>query len=221
VELGQLLGAVSSAGAANRAGYPIGGFWSRRIASADFDPATGQAINILCDGGPGSSPLPCTQAPFLYIGSPVPKTTGAISNTLTIGNNLRFYALVDFASGARRLNVDEQLRCSGLVGGAMCEVNMFPENFSPIHVAQARIPAFGQGTLEHYYQDASFVKLREVSLNYVLPRSMVPGASRASLTLSGRELATWTDFGGLDPENTAQAILPPLSRFSLALNIGF
>jgi TonB-linked SusC/RagA family outer membrane protein len=221
VDLGQLLGAVSSTGTANREGYPIGSFWSRRIISAELDAATGQAINVLCDGGPGTAPVACSQAPFLHIGSPVPKTTGAISNTLTFGDNLRIYALVDFASGAVRWNVDEQLRCTGLVGGAMCEVNMYPENFSPIHVAQAGIPAVIQGTLEHYYQDASFVKLREVSANYVLPRGWIPGASRASLTLSGRELATWTDFGGLDPENTAQAILPPLTRYSLAFNIGF
>jgi TonB-dependent starch-binding outer membrane protein SusC len=221
VELGQLLGAVSSAGAANRVGYPIGGFWGRRIASAELDPTTRQPINVLCEAAPGSAPVACPQAPFVYFGSPVPKTTGAISNTLTIGNNLRFYALVDFASGALRLNVDEQLRCTGLVGRGMCEVNNFPENFSPIHVAQARVAALSQGTVEHYYQDASFVKLREVSVNYALPGGVIPGASRASLTLSGRELATWTDFGGLDPENTAQAILPPLSRISLALNIGF
>jgi TonB-linked SusC/RagA family outer membrane protein len=220
-ELGDVPGAVSSAGTANRVGYPIGGYWSRRVVSADLDPATGQAINVLCDGGPDSGPVACAEAPFVFLGSTAPKTTGAIGNTVSIGERLRLYALVDFASGHLRVNIDEQLRCMGLAGAPMCEINMYPERFDPVQVAQASIMAFVQGTTSHYYQDASFAKLREVSVSYLLPDGWIPGTSRTSLTLSGRELATWTNFAGLDPENTSQAILPPLTRFTASLNIGF
>jgi TonB-dependent SusC/RagA subfamily outer membrane receptor len=220
-DLGELPGAIVAPGAANQVGFPIGGFWSRRIVSADFDPGTGQAINVLCDGGPGSGPVACADAPFVFLGPPVPKRTGALANTLTIGDRVQVYALVDWASGHVRWNVDNQLRCTGLVGAGVCEVNHFPERFAPELVAQSNFGAVLQGTMDRYYEDSSFVKLREVSVSYLFPEAWIPRASRASLTLSGRELATWTDFGGLDPENSGQAITPPLTRFTATFNVSF
>jgi hypothetical protein len=47
------------------------------------------------------------------------------------------------------------------------------------------------------------------------------GLSNAALTIAGRELGTWTPFRGIDPENTGQAIVPPLSRVTASLTIGF
>jgi TonB-linked SusC/RagA family outer membrane protein len=220
-DLGDLPGAVSSAGAANRVGHAIGGFWSRRVVSADFDEGTGQAINVLCDGGPGNPALDCASAPFVYLGTPAPKRTGAIGNTVTIGNRLRLYALVDWASGHLRLNQDEQIRCMGLVGAPLCDVNWFPEQFAPERIAQSSISALIMGTVDTYFQDASFVKLREVSASYTLPEAWIPRASRASFTLAARELATWTNFRGLDPENGGQAITPPLTRITASLNVTF
>lgn len=220
-ELGEIPGAISTSGTATRVGYPIGGYWSRRVVSADFDAGTGQATNVLCDGGVDSAPVACATAPFVYLGQTAPKLSGALGNTVSIGRRLRLYALLDFASGHLRVNNDEQLRCMGLAGAPLCEVNAYPERFDPVHVAQTGVGAFVQDTRAHYYQDASFLKLREVSINYILPDGWIPRASRTSLTLSARELATWTDFAGVDPENSAQAILPPLSRFTASLNIGF
>jgi hypothetical protein len=55
-----------------------------------------------------------------------------------------------------------------------------------------------------YYQDASYTKLREVTVGYDLPRGAVQRvwsrASSARLSLSGRNLYWWTDFRGGDPE---------------------
>ncbi|MGH8244102.1 MAG: SusC/RagA family TonB-linked outer membrane protein, partial [Steroidobacteraceae bacterium] len=56
-----------------------------------------------------------------------------------------------------------------------------------------------------FVEDASYVKLREVTLAYDLPSSLVnrifPSGTRAvRLELSGRNLYTWTDYTGLDPE---------------------
>lgn len=60
-------------------------------------------------------------------------------------------------------------------------------------------------TTEHFVEDGSFVKLRELSVNYSvrsdrfrLLRSI--GADRASFGLIGRNLYTWTRFTGYDPE---------------------
>jgi TonB-linked SusC/RagA family outer membrane protein len=56
-----------------------------------------------------------------------------------------------------------------------------------------------------FVEDASFVKLRELSLKYRLPRSFNAalsrlGANQASLSLIGRNLLTLTSYKGYDPE---------------------
>jgi hypothetical protein len=55
-----------------------------------------------------------------------------------------------------------------------------------------------------YYQDASFWKLRELSLTYDIPRKLMIGAlsktDHAQLSFTGRNLKTWTRYRGTDPE---------------------
>jgi len=56
-----------------------------------------------------------------------------------------------------------------------------------------------------YVQDASFVKLRELSVGYELPTSLTRrmlGArvQRPRLELGGRNLVTWSKYAGVDPE---------------------
>ncbi len=51
----------------------------------------------------------------------------------------------------------------------------------------------------HFVEDGSFVKLREVTLSYAL--GQVPGVQGDwTLSLIGRNLKTWTDYTGFDPE---------------------
>ncbi|HEU6452935.1 MAG TPA: SusC/RagA family TonB-linked outer membrane protein [Gemmatimonadaceae bacterium] len=55
-----------------------------------------------------------------------------------------------------------------------------------------------------FIEDASFVKLREVSLAYTFDQPWVTktlGLSSVDLRLSGRNLHTWTDYTGIDPES--------------------
>ena len=59
--------------------------------------------------------------------------------------------------------------------------------------------------VDQYYQDASFIKLREVSATYTIPERGLRG-TRASFTLAARELHTWTKFRGLDPEGHVRPI---------------
>src|SRR5690606_18869677 len=76
-------------------GYPIGGFWARRVVSADRDPNTHAVSNILCDGGPGNDPVPCPQAPQVYLGRVTPSLTGAVFANITIANRVTLHGLVD------------------------------------------------------------------------------------------------------------------------------
>ena len=227
-DLGGLPSLIASAGHHNVVGYPIGGVFTRRVVSAERHPTTGLATNVLCDGGEGQAPVACAQAPFVFIGTPTPKLTGALSNTLTIGQRLRLYAMADFKRGHRLQNTRDLLRCSGALGAGLCEANYFPERFTPVQLAEATSAALTQHISDQYYEDASFVKLREISATYTFPEQWL--RTRASFTLAGRELHTWTNFRGLDPEanavNTAtsaststQAVIPSLSRILATLSL--
>jgi TonB-dependent starch-binding outer membrane protein SusC len=60
------------------------------------------------------------------------------------------------------------------------------------------------GYLTPYFEPASFVKVREMSLSYALPVQLfsgwASGIRSASLSLVGRNLFMWTPYTGLDPE---------------------
>jgi hypothetical protein len=52
-------------------------------------------------------------------------------------------------------------------------------------------------------EDGGFVKLRELSIGYLLDNNFVRqslGLSSVELRLAGRNLHTWTDYSGYDPE---------------------
>jgi TonB-linked SusC/RagA family outer membrane protein len=52
-----------------------------------------------------------------------------------------------------------------------------------------------------WIEKADFWKLRSLAITYQLPESLVSSfASRASMTLAGTNLLTWTDYSGVDPE---------------------
>ena len=210
-------------------GYPIGGYWARRVVSADVAPS-GAVTNILCDGGAenGGRPLPCGAAPALFQGTITPTLTGAVGNTVTLGRNLRLYALVDFQRGHRLLDTDAVIRCAIF---RVCDVNVRPQDFAPQYVGNAQLGS-GLQVVDRFIHDASFAKLREVSVGYTLPGRLAgrAGAERATLTLAGRNLHTWTRFPGLDPERRSliaqigqldQAVTPMLAQFVATLNLTF
>jgi TonB-linked SusC/RagA family outer membrane protein len=69
---------------------------------------------------------------------------------------------------------------------------------------QDRYDALLAGVITPYIEDATFVKLREVALNYNVPNEMVSalgiGARSLQVGVTGRDLFMWTDYSGLDPE---------------------
>jgi TonB-linked SusC/RagA family outer membrane protein len=230
-DMGGVPSVITAAGQFNRVGYPISAIFTRRVVSADRDPTTGFATNVLCDGGEGQAPVACATAPFVFIGTPTPKMSGSVGNTLTLFINLRLYALVDFKGGHRVFNQDQLIRCGSLLGVGVCRSNFFPQEFPTLELAEAVGTALQTHIIDQYYQDASFAKLREVSASYTVPPRWVWGAQSATITLAARELHTWTDYAGLDPEansagsasatTAAQASTPPLTRLIATLSLRF
>ena len=80
-------------------------------------------------------------------------------------------------------------------------------------------------------QDASYIKLRNVQLSYTLPKQWLSRLKVNSLTVfvSGQNLKTWTNFYGIDPENSLSgnayassiATIPTTKVVNLGLNLSF
>ncbi len=53
-----------------------------------------------------------------------------------------------------------------------------------------------------YYEDATYLRFRELSLTYSLPRGLLHALRVQSLSVTGavRNLALWTGYSGVDPE---------------------
>ena len=91
------------------------------------------------------------------------------------------------------------------------------------------------GDARPFVQSTSFVKLREATIGYALPRSAaraIFGASDVRLSVTGRNLLVFTDYFGYDPEVSnygQQAIVrnidlgpyPPMRSFFFNVTVGF
>ncbi|SHG26893.1 TonB-linked outer membrane protein, SusC/RagA family [Flavobacterium segetis] len=70
------------------------------------------------------------------------------------------------------------------------------------------------------FSDASFIRLKNLSLSYTLPQSWLNVAS-CRLYLQGQNLFTITRFNGADPENQSFGKLPPLRVMTMGIQLNF
>ena len=99
-----------------------------------------------------------------------------------------------------------------------------------------RFKAYNDGVMTPYIEDATFLKLREVSLSWVVPQRFTNaigwGVRDVKLSVTARNLKTWTNYSGLDPEvaNLGDAAIrnnldvtpyPPSRSFFFNLSVGF
>lgn len=93
----------------------------------------------------------------------------------------------------------------------------------------SKIPAIttndgGRNTVanDFWLQDASYLKLRNVSVGYTFPTKwMDPFVSRARIYFTGENLHTFTRFEGLDPETGSSSNYPNVARFIFGLSVTF
>ncbi len=74
-----------------------------------------------------------------------------------------------------------------------------------------------------FYENASFVRLRDVTFNYRFPQQMLDkiGMRNLEVFINGRNLITITDWKGVDPELQSQLDRPFSRTFSLGFRVGF
>ncbi len=190
----------------HQVGNPIGAYFEQRTVSAKLLPnGSPDVANVLCDNGKGGTMI-CAgpdliynnadDAPDVFLGKSSPGTEGAFSNTLTLFKRFRVYGLVDFKRDFVKVDGNFRARCAIF---NRCREWFYPLEFDPKTIAGLR--SNGQ-LVDYYIKNSSYAKLREVSFSYTLPSVATRWArfNRAVVTLAGRNLATWTDFTGLEPE---------------------
>ncbi|HUQ83321.1 MAG TPA: SusC/RagA family TonB-linked outer membrane protein [Gemmatimonadaceae bacterium] len=207
---------LNSARQQHRSGYPAGGWWQRPYTYAD-------ANN---DGMIARSEVHLADT-AMYLGNPLPKREFQAQPAITLFKNVRLQALVSHRGGYKTLNNTDRFRCAFAQN---CRAINDPT--SPLADQAAAIAAL-LTTDAGYIQDASFTRLREVSVTLAAPKRWagMAKAETMSLTLAGRNIATWTDYKGLDPEVTSTPnqnfstsdflTLPPVRYLTARINLAF
>lgn len=190
----------------HQVGHPIGSYFEQRVISAVLLPnGKADVKNVFCDDAKGGQMI-CAgadltyntpdDAPDVFIGRSLPGSEGTFSNTITLWKKLRIYGLLDFKRDFIKVDGNMRSRCQIFV---RCRENFYPLEFDPKKIAG--LQSNGQ-IVDYYLNDSGYAKLREVSLSYVLPAftTRFGRFNRAVVTLAGRNLKTWTDYPGLEPE---------------------
>ena len=204
-------------------GHPLGVFYSRdfirfgqgtTVAGVNIDATYPDAkrrdLYIAADGYPVIDPQ------LRIIGDPSPDWTGSVRNTFTLFHNLRIEGLIDIRNGGAVFNGTR---------GALYSTGTHrdTEDRGTITVFEGSGPGKGKavlrdqawytgkggifnGAASQWVEDGGYVKLREVSVAYTLRGRAVKrmGLSSIEVRLSGRNLKTWTDYTGIDPETNLQ-----------------
>lgn len=165
----------------------------------------------------------------VFIGKRTPDFEGGINNRLTY-KGFDFSALISFRYGGT-LTSDMHNSWMNTMNGSYNNLNIdywTPENTG------ARWPKPTTGTVSNKSllarYDASYLKLRNVTLGYTLPKSFLNTYKIESIRLytTASNLYTWFDSqykkdGGIDPETTStiSLVTPPTRSFIFGLNITF
>jgi TonB-dependent starch-binding outer membrane protein SusC len=180
----KLYGAPYTVGYNNRVqqGYPLGVFYM----SAFKRDAQG---NIVRD-----SIGPVAADSSLIVGNPWPTWTGSLLNEFRIGSRISASFLLDGSFGQKVWN--QTRRIMDIFSAGPLYDKVLKGKVTPAY--RTRI----QSIWEAYLEDASYVKLRDVTLDFTLdPRWFRGlGISGAQLELFGHDLYTWTNYLGYDPE---------------------
>ncbi len=143
----------------------------------------------------------CNDSLNKVIGDPNPKWMGSFLNEFTLAKRVRVRALLDGVFGNKIMNLSTRAQNAGIASNS----KSYERELLPYGDPRKLPPGFNartQGIFEYWIEDGTFVKLRELSASYTLD---APGVRRyfrdgVDLTLSGRNLAVWTNYSGYDPE---------------------
>lgn len=165
--------------------------------------------------------LNITTLDVTVIGDPNPDFIGGFSNNFQY-KGFDLNVLFQFSYGNDALNMNKYKFSGGDV--ISLNTNSFAdyENRWTVDNPDSNIPRLGGfGTLtvfpSRFIEDASFLRLKTVSLGYTIPTHILKAVNIKSLRVyfTAQNLYTWTKYSGLDPEvSTRNSALTPAMDWS-------
>jgi len=142
-----------------------------------------------------------------YLGPQLPTNSQSFSADLTLFKNVTISTLFERRAGNKIVNYTEYFRCASgtpALGTCAAIADTAASLEDQARYVAANLISASSRSRAGYIEDADFVKWRELSVRLGTPEALgrnLPFLRGASLTLSGRNLRTWTDYTGLDPES--------------------
>jgi len=234
VSLGGLPNIVLSSTLQNREGYPLNGWWSRRLVGFSDKNNDGIIANTGCtqltkDNGPACE-IVVTDT-NVFNGYSSPKREAALSSGIELLNGrLRLSGMLDYKGGHKVYNNSERIRCASRFNcaGLLTRDASLQEQARTVLVRE-----HPSRSVAGFLEDGDFVRFRELSLAYTLPEAWIARYLRGRSAVASASVRNvgviWTKFTGTDPEafgttgdspSSFQAFAPP-TYFSFRLNLGF
>ena len=180
-------------------GHPLGGYWAPRYQYSD---ANGDGI-LQFDEVQLTDTQDNEDDGLSFIGQPFPKRELTFTGDVSFLKMFRISGLLDFKGGHHLFNWGGRTRCSDATG-SFCEARHVPGASleEQARIIARRNPAVASSM--GFIEKADYWKLREVSLSWTVPEAWIGrvGFARSlGITVAGRNLKTWTDYTGWDPES--------------------
>jgi hypothetical protein len=167
-------------------GYPVGGYWGRSLDG--YTDANGDGIVTRSEVTIG--------ARLQWAGTPHPTQGAIMTSSWRVGARWHAAVTLDYRAGQTLFNAIAWWRCAGL---AVCRQRY--DASTPLEQQAIAVAGTGDPVVQ-YFEDADYLKLREIAVTFDVPPTAATliGARGASITLAGRNLRTWTRYSGGDPE---------------------
>ncbi|WP_281633288.1 SusC/RagA family TonB-linked outer membrane protein [Flavobacterium luteolum] len=195
-----------------KVGLPLGTFWGYKtngIFQTQEEVNTQPKINSLANTKVGDRKYVDTNGDGVItaldkgnLGTSQPKFVGSFSNTISY-NDFDLNFSFQGAYGGKIFNaLNQQLEISTLGTNAAATLN---DRWTPTNPSN-EIPRASSSPLgivsERYVEDASFLRLKLITLGYTLPKSISKkiGTKSVKIYISAENLITWTKYTGYDPE---------------------
>ncbi|TAH22453.1 MAG: TonB-dependent receptor [Cytophagales bacterium] len=215
-----------------RVGHPIGAVYTAEYAGVN--PATGRPMWYDINGNPTYTPRNPTD--FRVLGSSFATRFGGLTNTFAYkGLELLIFFQAEYGrkvangqssflseNGGRLFNtLQEVYDRRWTTAGQLTDVPR------PIN-GNAEVRGNGATGGSRFFEDASYIRLKQLSLSYNLPNKLISRAKLASVRVYAQatNLLTFTKWSGYDPEflDTGagnNGVVPQSRTYNFGINIGF
>ena len=211
-------------------GKPISFFYSQEFLGVN--PANGR--NMYADAN-GNYTYIVADAGLRYIGKTIPTSFGGFANNFTYGP-VSLDVFFQYQFGNLAFNQDlYNLAMSGATPGNQLRSQLdywkqpgdITNTARPYEGGQEPGTSSLQTGSTRLISDGSYIRLKQVTLNYTLPQTLMKkfGMTQGSFFVQGLNLLTFTKYNGIDPEanslGSTYGSYPNARQVALGLNLTF